>query len=326
MKHIPDIQIKNAAPHIFRRPFLFVEPNTRLLQIATFLAIGSQIYVDGLVVMSDNDKGQRTSPIGRISSKHIISNILESNYPDCLDTKALQIMDSTVGALEMDSTLNSVLEIFDRTRFAFVPIVANRGNERSGEIDSSPMVMIAALAIRDILPVIAKANLSIPIKKISSRLVSVDGNTSIRNALSYMIRTGIRNIGINEEMSIHDDVSGDSVGINEDGGNSKPLRIINDRKILEFLFSHNGRESLRKTGTTGLGDISIINHLDIISIAQVKSNTTVSKAAELLMDIRNPCLILKNNEKEEAEHNYIVTPWDVVMKTLKSDSPPMNTN
>jgi len=107
---------------------------------------------------------------------------------------------------------------------------------------------------------------------------------------------------------------------------SKLLRIINDRKILEFLFSHNGREILRKNGTTGLGDINIINHLDIISIAQVKSNTTVSKAAELLMDIRNPCLILKSNEKEEEEHNYIVTPWDVVMKTLKSDSPPMNTN
>jgi hypothetical protein len=36
------------------------------------------------------------------------------------------------------------------------------------------------------------------------------------------------------------------------------------------------------------------------------------------MDIQNPCLILKNNEKEE-EHNHILTPWDIVMKTLKSD-------
>jgi predicted transcriptional regulator len=312
MKHIEDIQIKNAAAHIFRRPFLFVESNTRMLQIATFLAIGPQIYVDGLVVVSDDDKGQRTRPIGRISSKHIISKILESNYPDCLETKASQIMDSTVEALEMDSTLSRTLEIFDKTRFAFAPIVANRDNERKGEIDSSPMVVIAALAIRDILPLIAKAKLSIPIKKISSPLVSLNGNTSITNALSYMIRTGIRNIGINEDVSIHDATDGDI----EDGRKSKLLRIINDRKILEFLFSHNGMEILRKNGTTGLGDINIINHLDIISIAQVKSNTSVSKAAELLMDIRNPCLILKSNEKEE-EHNYIVTPWDVVMKTLK---------
>ena len=187
-----------------------------------------------------------------------------------------------------------------------------------GEIDGSSLVVTASLAIRDILPLIAKANLSIPIKKISSPLVSIDGNTSITNALSYMIRTGIRNIGINENGSIHDDASGDSVSVIESRGKSKLLRIINDRKILEFLFSHNGRESSTKEWDTGLGDINIINHLDKVSITQVKSNTTVSKAAELLMDIHNPCLILKNNEKGE-EHNYIVTPWDIVMKTLKSD-------
>ncbi len=45
------------------------------------------------------------------------------------------------------------------------------------------------------------------------------------------------------------------------------------------------------------------------------SNTTVS--SELLMDVHNPCLIFGGNEKEE--HNYIITPWDIVMKTLKSD-------
>ena len=134
MKHISDIKIKDAAPHIFTRPFLFVEPNTRMLQIGTFLAIGPQIYVDGLVVISENDKGQRSRPVGRIGCKHIISKLLDSDYPDWLETKASQIMDSTLGALEMDSTLSSALEVFDKTRFAFAPIVANRDNERDGEI------------------------------------------------------------------------------------------------------------------------------------------------------------------------------------------------
>jgi hypothetical protein len=32
------------------------------------------------------------------------------------------------------------------------------------------------------------------------------------------------------------------------------------------------------------------------------------------MDIRNPCLIL-----EEGQDNSIVTPWDIVMRTLRSD-------
>ena len=74
------------------------------------------------------------------------------------------------------------------------------------------------------------------------------------------MNTGIRNIGINEDGSIHDDASGDSVGVIKDGGKSKLLRIINDRKVREFLFSHNGREILRKNGITGLGDINIIDH------------------------------------------------------------------
>lgn len=307
MKRILDIQIKNAAPHIFTRPFLFVEPNTRMREIATFLAIGPQIYVDGLVVVSDNDKGQRRRPVGMIASKHIISNLLDCDYPDWLETKASQIMDSTVGALEMDSTLSSALEVFDKTRIAFSPIVANRDNKRDGEMGSSSSVVIAALTIRDILPLIAKANLTIPIKKISSPLVSVDGNTSIINALSYMIRTGIRNMGINEDVYSYL------------YGKSKVLRIINDRKILEFLFSHNGRQILHKNGTAGLGDINIINHLDMMSITQVKPNTTVGKAAELLMDTRTTCLI-SEEVREEETNNYIVTPWDVVMKTLKSDS------
>ena len=71
---------------------------------------------------------------------------------------------------------------------------------------------------------------------------------------------------------------------------------------------------MHRNGTKGLGDVNLINHLDMISMAQVKSNTTVSKAAELLMDIRRPCLI---SEGDEDTDHCIVTPWDIVMKTLE---------
>ncbi len=131
-----------------------------------------------------------------------------------------------------------------------------------------------------------------------------------------MLNKGIRNIGIKEELSAHDDSGG--VSSTKSNRKSRLPHVINDRKILEFLLSHNGREVLRKNGIAGLADININNNLDIISPTTVKSNTTVSSAAELLMDVHNPCLILEGNEKEE-EHNYIVTPWDIVMKTLKSD-------
>lgn len=317
MKQISDIKIKSAAPHIFARPFLFVGPNTPMLQIATFLAIGPQIYVDGLIVVNENDKGQGTSPVGRIGCKHIISSLLDSDYPDWLETKASQVMDRTVGALEMDSTLSSALEVFEKTRFAFVPIVANSDNERNGEIVGSSLIVVAALAIRDILPLTAKTNLSISIKQISSPLLSVDGNTSVTDALGYMIDSGIRNIGIKEDVSIRDGANRDII---KDYRESKLLRIINDRKILEFLLSHNGREVLRRNGTAGLGDINIINHLDMISMAPVKFDITASEAAELLMDIRRPCLISEGNKGDEDNDHYIVTPWDVVMKTLMSES------
>ena len=250
MNHLLDIQIKDAAPHILRRPFLFVEPNTRLLQIATFLAIGPQIYVDGVIVI-DDDKVQRGRPVGRISSKHIISNILDSGYPDWFRTSASQIMDGFVMPLEMDSPLKRALEVFEKTRFGFIPILA-RKDDRMEDEEGDSLVVTASLAIRDILPLIAKANLATPIKELSSQLISVDSKTSIRDALDYMLNKGIRNIGIKEELSAHDDSGG--VSGTESSRKSRLSHVINDRKILEFLLSHNGREVLRKNGTAGLAD------------------------------------------------------------------------
>jgi CBS domain-containing protein len=229
MNHLLDIQIKDAAPHIFRRPFLFVEPNTRMLQLASFLAIGPQIYIDGLIVI--DDKAQRGRPIGRISSKHIISSILDSGYPDWLQKDASQIMDGFVVPLEMDSPLKTALDVFETTRFAFIPILAKKEEKLEDEEDDSLIVVTASLAIRDILPLIAKANLSIPIKELSSHLISVDGKTSVRIALGYMLNNRIRNIGIKEELSDHDDSSG--VGSDKSGRKCKLPHIINDRMILE---------------------------------------------------------------------------------------------
>jgi CBS domain-containing protein len=203
-------------------------------------------------------------------------------------------MDNSVVPLEMDSLMKEALEVFERTRFAFIPILTKK-EDKMDDLDDSFKVVTASLAIRDILPLIAEANLNIPIRELSSQLISLDARTSIRIALDYMLNNGIRNIGIKSNLS----------------------HIINDRKILEFLLSHNGRMVLLKNGIAGLADLNIVDNLDIISATSVKSNTPVSRAAELLMDIHNPCLILENNEK--GEYNYVVTPWDIVMKTLLGD-------
>ena len=295
------IPIKDAAAHIFRRPYLVVKPTVRMLQIATFLAIGPQIYVDGLVVINESKK-----LIGRISSKHIISNILRTGYPDWLEITAEQIMDDFAGTVDMNSPLDKALEVFDKTRFAFVPITAK--DDSGGGRSSEAAEVVASLSIRDILPLIAKDNIDRPIKDLCSQLISVDKNTSIRNAIDFMMKQGIRNIGIKEDVKNDDESSSNS------NTKTKLLRIINDRKILEFLVSHNGRKIMQTNGVTGLADVDIINHLNMISAKKVRYDTTTSEAAELLMDIRNPCLILE--EDDEKKDNSIVTPWDIVMKTL----------
>jgi predicted transcriptional regulator len=301
------IPIKDAAAHIFRRPYLFVNSTVRMLQIATFLAIGPQIYVDGLVVFNESKK-----LIGRISSKHIIFNILRTGYPDWLEITAEQIMDDFAGTVDMNSPLNKALEVFDKTRFAFVGITAKDDDSGNGRSSEAAEVVVASLSIRDILPLIAKANIDRPIKDLCSQLISVDKNTSIRNAIDFMMKQGIRNIGIKEDAD-NDDSSSNS----NNNTKTKLLRIINDRKILEFLVSHNGRKIMQANGVTGLADVDIINHLNMISAKKVRYDTTTSEAAELLMDIRNPCLI--SEEDDEKKDNSIVTPWDIVMKTVKSD-------
>ena len=54
-----------------------------------------------------------------------------------------------------------------------------------------------------------------------------------------MIKEGIRNIGIKENDN------------NSDTNKTNLIRIINDRKILEFLLSHNGREIMHRNGVGG---------------------------------------------------------------------------
>lgn len=104
---LADIPIIDAAAHIFSRPCLVVNPTSNMLQIATFLAIGPQIYADGLVVVDESKK-----PIGIIGSKHIIFNIINTGYPEWLELTAVQIMDDFAGILDMNSSLSKVLQVF----------------------------------------------------------------------------------------------------------------------------------------------------------------------------------------------------------------------
>lgn len=52
-----------------------------------------------------------------------------------------------------------------------------------------------------------------------------------------------------------------------------------------------------------------IDLMDKLPAIRVGDSIELSKAAELLMEINTPCLLLNQS---------IVTPWDIVMKTIET--------
>lgn len=98
MFKLQDISIREAAPHIFRRPLLYVSPFDSMLQVATFIATGPQIYVDGLVVLEENKLA------GRIGGYALANHILKTRER-WLDGKALQIMEALEHALRKTTPL-----------------------------------------------------------------------------------------------------------------------------------------------------------------------------------------------------------------------------
>ena len=92
-----------------------------------------------------------------------------------------------------------------------------------------------------------------------------------------------------------------------DYDNNNGNYIVNDRMILEYIFSYEGRKIMTQgVGATALDNVSL-NSLDMMVASSISENQTIGKTATMLRDINTPALLLKNN---------IVTPWDVVMKTI----------
>lgn len=266
MSRAIDAAIRDSVPQIFKRPYLSVVPDSTLMQIAPFMAIGPQIYVDGLVVL----EGEK--PIGKIGSKQILLTIINSKYPDWLNKTASEIMNSSEISVEMDSPLSTAIDIFNKTAMGFIPIT------KSG-------LIVTSLSVRDLLPIIMTSTFHVTLKDIASPLVISSKDTNLKDALNIMFQKKIRNIIV---------------------GSDNDYSIINDRKILEFLFSENGRKIIN-TNSSGMQAIEI-DLLDKLPAIRVSNNTTLSKAAELLMDIDTPCLLLNKS---------IVTPWDIVIKTIE---------
>jgi CBS domain-containing protein len=182
-------------------------------------------------------------------------------------------MSRAPSVVEASDPLSVALDIFSKTRFAFVPITIE------GRV-------VTSLSIRDILRVLP-GKIVRPVGEVSSPLISVKYNTSIKKALELMLEKVIRNLNVRNE-------------------NNGDIGIINDRKILEFLLSYEGRRIM--ASPIGLDAVSV-DLLDTEAPKYVKQSIPACVAAEFLSDVNTLCLLLPNNR--------IVTPWDVVMKGLR---------
>lgn len=258
--------IIDVVPHIFRRPLLHVNPTDSLRTVATYLALGPQIYVDGLVVI-DNHKA-----IGIIGGRHTIEYILY-HQRDWLHAVASSIMSQPVLTLEADRLLINALELFGKTGFAFAPITINQS-------------VVTTLSVRDVLRVAINSKLETPIGELSSRAITTTINSSIGSALELMLEEGVRSLIVRD---------------------NHRMAILNDRQILEYLLSHEGRKAIASKGLEGLYETEI-GTLSPADALRVESTTPASQAAEHLLHVNIPCLLLGDDA--------IVTPWDVVMKGL----------
>jgi hypothetical protein len=267
------VTINRVLGHVFRRPYLSIPPETPFLQLGTFLATGYQINVDGLIVAIDKKL------VGRISGKHILDHLLKMNYDDWSSVRASDLMDSNTSSVEMESSLSSLLKLFVETNFALTPI-------------TSKSSLIGSIVIRDILPLISELNLDTPVKMVGSPIVRISMNETLKKSIDIMLEKKIRNLVVS------------SAG---DHNNNKDNYIVNDRTILEFIFSYEGRKIMHQgLGATALGSVSL-NSLNMTAASSISENQTISKTATMLRDINTPALLLKN---------HIVTPWDIVMKTI----------
>ncbi|HEU4481804.1 MAG TPA: CBS domain-containing protein [Nitrososphaeraceae archaeon] len=339
--------INDNFSNILSRPFLSVYPDTKLFELIPFFAIGPDIYADGLVVTSKNiiqddnenfnnkkDKIFKESRAelsgefikGRISSKHLLLIIIDllsqRKFAFSLyNLTAAEIMDvlTEEHMIESDSTVSKVLDIFKKTGFAFLPIVKKINYDNLNSYK-----MLSYLTVRDFLQFFLKKKkgqrnfaidnsclkeiIDIPIKDVSSKLISVSKNSLFVDVINMMLSNKIRNIGI----------------LNN---NSKLIGILNDRNILQLIvrskdrFTSSTHESnnlarhsklnaqVREFKECTLEDLEVLNNFKIPRMFEIKEDISISKAANHLKNLKHSYLILEGKDR-------IVTPWDIVMKTL----------
>jgi CBS domain-containing protein len=276
--------INDIASHIFNREGITVPPDANCYDIAVLLQPYRSFFLDGVLVAVDG------KPIGRIGSKVFLRCILTKQKADFLQTKASDIMEPLPKGkqLRKDSPVSYVVRALAESPVAFLPITSEDGN------------LITAIAIRDLLPYIASLNIKAKISTISSPIVSIKGDATIKDTLYLMFARQIRRLIVKVSPSQYRAMTGESP-------NPYCELAMTDRDLLAYLISPEIKADLKKGDPSRfLG--TRIAALSLKPAVEVDPDMTISEVAKLLMEVEQPAAVVGAS---------IVTPYDIVVKGLQ---------
>jgi CBS domain-containing protein len=264
------LKIIEALPEIFDRTYTVLEPETTVhLAFCLFSFHG----MDALPVGFGTSAGKKKLVISGYSC---LSKLLQSDpqeYKRFLDqpSEAVSVELATISG---DSDLADLFSLFDKTRLGFAWVEDTSGSKIGG-----------FASMRDLLGLYGKsvirANLTAREVE-SSPVLSLPGDTTLKQALEKMIKSRVRRVLISETQ-----------------------RIVSDRQIIDYVFciSKLGETSRKPSALldANLGD------LESILPERVSPDAKVNEIAGKLFanSTKGDCLICEKG---------LVTPWDMIIK------------
>jgi hypothetical protein len=149
--------------------------------------------------------------------------------------------------------------------------------------------VVTSITVRDLLHLIVDSKISEPCNSISSPLVKCPSETDLQSAIDLMFQENVRNI-IVEDLA--------------------RKFVITDRKILEFLLAPAVKHEIQAGKRL---DKYSVHSLDLESSSPPirHYDLNIREGARLLTSLENPFLLFEDS---------ILTPWDVIMKTIGRES------
>jgi predicted transcriptional regulator len=261
MTNILELSLEELFPNILTRQYFFVYQDESVYMASVCLIPSIEVYVDGVIVIDDS------KPIGRIGSKHILSAYYELGR-EAFYKQAKDIMGATRDYLIFNSLLRDLLEDFKRNKVGFTPILDDG--------------IIAVASIYDILRVITKFS-SGTIADIGSRIITIDADYSIKDAIRTMLDNNIRRLFIKEDNEFYAIVGRDILGfiMENEVGSSKPVDITNTP--VGVLAKH--------------------------KMIKVAASTSIKDAAVILLKQHAPSSLIMDG--------HVITPLDIIMSAIK---------